>query len=83
VSFSIGPTYPSWDVYRIVSTPLPEIRLLLPQQLCTLETDSSGVVAAIVTRYADGRGRTERHALPPGDDRRAQEICDGFGGAAR
>ena len=83
VSFSIGPTYPSWDVYRIVRGPLPEVRLLLPEQFCTLETDASGVVAAIVTRYADGRAQTERHSLPPGDDRRAQEICDGFGGAGR
>ena len=81
VSFDIGPVRPSWDVYRIVNGAYPEQRLLLPEQACVVESDVSGPVAAIVTRFADGRARTGRHALSPVDQRSTQEICDGFGGA--
>jgi len=80
VSFDIGPVLPSWDVYRIVRGAYPEERVLLPEQSCVIETDATGNVAAMVTRFAGGRAQTERHALPPGDLRTAQEICDGFGG---
>jgi len=76
VSSYIGPSRPSWDVYRIVSGPEPEERLLLPEQSCTIETGPTGNVAAVVTRYSGGRAQTARHPLPPGDQRNAQEICD-------
>jgi len=81
VSYDIGPVLPTWDVYRIVSPAYPEERVLLPEQSCVIETDVTGNVAARVTRFAGGRARTERRALPGGDHRSAQEICDGFGGA--
>jgi hypothetical protein len=83
VSSYIGPSRPSWDVYRIVRGPEPEDRLLLPEQSCTIETGPAGNEAAVVTRYGGGRASTERHALLPGDERSAQEVCDGFGGAGR
>lgn len=83
VSSTIGPVLPSWDVYRIVNGADPRERLLLPEQSCVIESDETGVVAAIVTRFADGRARTARRTLPPGDQRTTQEICDGFGGAGR
>jgi hypothetical protein len=83
VSSYIGPSRPSWDVYRIVSGPEPEDRQLLPEQSCTIETGQTGNVAALVTRYGGGRAQTERHVLPPGDYRSAQEICDEVAGARR
>ena len=83
ISFTIGPSRPSWDVYRIATGPFPERRLLLPEQSCVIETDSTGNVAAIVTRFGDGRARTQRHVLTREDQRSAQEVCDGFGGAGK
>jgi hypothetical protein len=83
VSSTIGPVWPSWDVYRIVKSAYPGQTLLLPEQSCTLDSDETGLTAAIVVRYAEGRARTQRHALLPGDQRTKQEICDGFGGAGR
>lgn len=83
VAFSIGPSRPSWDVYRIVDANGPEVRVLLPEQWCVIETDATGNTAAVVTRFGDGRARTERRALPRGDQRSAQEICDGIGAAGR
>jgi hypothetical protein len=83
LSSYIGPSRPSWDVYRIVSGPEPEDRLLLPEQSCTIETGPTGNVAAVVTRYGGGRAQTERHLLPPGDKRSAQEICDEAAGPDR
>ena len=82
ISSSIGPVTPSWDVYRIVNGSHPRMRVLLPEQSCVVERAVSGNVA-IVTRYGGGRARTERHRLPPSDQRSAQEICDGLGGTGR
>jgi hypothetical protein len=83
VSFDIGPVEPSWDVYRIMKGPYLKERRLLPEQSCVIEADETGPVAATVTRFADGRAQAARHALPRGDHRTTQEICDGFGGAGR
>ena len=83
VSSYIGPSRPSWDVYRIVSGPEPEDRQLLPEQSCTIETGPTGNVAAVVTRYGGGRAQTERHLLPPRDKRSAQAICDEAAGLPR
>jgi len=82
VSNYIGPVLPSWDVYRIVKGADPRQRLLIPEQTCVIESDASGIVAAIVTRYANGRAQTERHEIP-GVQGTAQQICDGFGGTGR
>ena len=81
VGFSIGPVRPSWDVYRIVSGADPQERVLLPEQSCVIETDETGNAAATVARFGNGRVQTGRRALPRGDRRTTQQICDGFGGA--
>jgi hypothetical protein len=81
VAFSIGPWRPSWDVYKIVNRPDPEERVLLPEQSCVIDTDAAGNAVAIVARFGGGRAQTQRRPLPRGDNRTAQEICDGFGGA--
>ena len=83
IASTIGPVNPSWDVYRIVNGSHPGRRVLLPEQACVIETGETGSVAALVTRYGGGRAQTERYLLPPGDNRRAQEICDGFGGTGQ
>jgi hypothetical protein len=83
ISSTIGPTDPSWDVYRIVDGSHPRMRVLLPEQACVIETGATGNVAAIVTRYGGGRAQTERRLLPPSDHRSAQEICDGLGGTSQ
>jgi len=82
VSSTIGPVEPSWDVYRIVNGSHSTMRVLLPEQSCVIDMDETGNATASVTSYGGGRAQTKRHPLPAGDERRAQEICDGFGGAA-
>jgi len=83
ISSTIGPTDPSWDVYRIVNGSHPRMRVLLPERACVIETGETGNVAAIVTRYSAGQAQTERHLLPPSDQRGVQEICDALEGTGQ
>jgi len=86
ISYSIGPTYPIWDEYRVegVGKDRPYWSRLIPVQSCLIETPPDGKPAtAVVTRYEQGDPVVGRHLLRADDKRGLPEVCGpsfaGFG----
>ena len=85
ISFSMGPTSPVWEEYRIDYTQKDRPQLK-PVQSCRLETVSAGAepeppynyTAIVVTRYERGRPITERHPLAAAEKRGLQTLCNAF-----
>jgi len=86
ISYSIGPTYPIWDEYRIegVGKDRPYWPRLIPFQSCLVETPNPPKPpTAVVTRYEQGHPVVGRHVLRADDRRGLPEVCGpsfaGFG----
>lgn len=86
ISYSIGPTNPSWDEYRIEHTgkDRPYWPRLIPVQSCFIETGPVGAEmppldknsTIVVTRFEKDRSVVERHLLGSEEMR---GVCDSFG----
>ena len=78
VSYSIGPTDPLRDEYRI-ETPdegRPYWSRLVPVQSCFLKTGLGSERMAVLTEYRGGRGVIRRTPMTSGIESTSADVCD-------
>jgi hypothetical protein len=87
VSYSIGPTNPLWDEYRIERTgkDRPYWPRLIPVESCfidtgraSLESEPRGKFTMVITRYEKDRSVVERHPMTAEDKPGPDAPCGSF-----